>query len=127
MEENLDFFFDNNASQPKKRKYKTKKIKLYNTTRIKTSEQSKFADREYFGGGKKWKKNLISSLIITLANQKKENMRRKKKSYNTTRIKSLNFLTNISYNGVKEEGLFDRSFVFDIKKYQFVFFGKKDF
>ena len=32
MEEDLDFFFNNNASQPKKRKYEMKKIKLYNTT-----------------------------------------------------------------------------------------------
>ena len=29
--------------------------------RSKTSEQSKLIDREYFGGGKKWKKTLISS------------------------------------------------------------------
>ena len=36
------------------------------------------------------------------------------KPFNTTRIKSRNFLTNISYNRVKEEDLFDRSFVFDI-------------
>ena len=43
--------------------------------RSKTSEQSKFADREYFGGGKKWKKTSISSLIITLVNIKKENTR----------------------------------------------------
>ena len=35
-EEDLDFFFNNNTSQPKKRKYKTKKIKPYNTTRIKS-------------------------------------------------------------------------------------------
>ena len=62
MEENLNFFFNNNANQPRKRKYKTKKIK----------------------------------------------------PWNTTRIKSRNFLTNISCNGVKEEELFDRSFVFDI-------------
>ena len=39
---------------------------------------------------------------------------KKIKPYNTPRIKSRNFLTNISYNGVKEEDLFDRSFVFDI-------------
>ena len=62
MNEDLDFFFNNNASQPKKRKYETKKIK----------------------------------------------------PYNTTQIKSQNFLTNISYNGVREEDLFDRSFVFNI-------------
>ena len=38
MEEDLDFFLSNNASQPKKKKkkkYATKKIKPYNTTRIK--------------------------------------------------------------------------------------------
>ena len=39
---------------------------------------------------------------------------KKIKPCNTTRIKSQNFLTNISYNVVKEEDLFDRSFVFDI-------------
>ena len=54
------------------------------------------------------------------------------KPFNTTRIKSRNFLTNISYNRVKEEDLFDRSFVFDIyvlttKKYQSVFSGKRNF
>ena len=63
MEEDLDLFFSNNASQPKKkRKYETIKIK----------------------------------------------------PYTTTRIKSCNFLTNISYTGVKEEDFFDRSFVFDV-------------
>ena len=62
MEEDLNFFFNNNASQPKKRKYETKKIK----------------------------------------------------PYNTTRIKSQNCWTNISYNGVKGEDLFDRRFVFSI-------------
>ena len=39
---------------------------------------------------------------------------KKIKPYNTARIKSRNFLINISYNGVKQEDLFDRSFVFDI-------------
>ena len=62
MEEDLNFFFNNNASQPNKRKYETKKIKLYNTTRI----------------------------------------------------KSKNCWTNISYNGVKGEDLFDRRFFFNI-------------
>ena len=49
------------------------------SNRSKTSEQSKFADREYFGGGKKWKKTSISSLIITLVNQKKRKYETKKK------------------------------------------------
>ena len=41
-------------------------------------------------------------------------MTKKIKPYNTTRAKSRNFLSNISYNGVKEEDLFDRDFVFDV-------------
>ena len=61
MKEDLDFFLSNNASQPKK-KYVTKKINLYNTTRT----------------------------------------------------KSRNVLTNSSCNRVKEEDLFDRSFVFNV-------------
>ena len=36
MEEDFHFFFNNNASQPIKRKYEIKKIKLYNTARIKS-------------------------------------------------------------------------------------------
>ena len=43
------------------------------------------------------------SLIIMLVNQKKRKYEAKKiKSCNTSRIKSRNFLRNISYNGVKE-------------------------
>ena len=57
MEEDLDFFFNNNASQSKTRKYKTKKIKQYNMTKR-------------------------------------------------------NFLTNISYNRVKEEGFWGQKFCF---------------
>ena len=40
--------------------------------------------------------------------------RRKIKAYSTTRIKSKNFLSSISYTGIKEEGLYDRNFVFDV-------------
>ena len=36
------------------------------------------------------------------------------KPYSTTRIKSKNFLPNISYTVVKEEDLYDRNFVFDV-------------
>ena len=44
-----------------------------------------------------------------------------------TQTKSRKFLTNVSYNGVKEEDLFDRSFVFDIYVLTILYFGKKDF
>ena len=59
--------------------------------RSKTSEQSKFANREYFGGGKKWKKTLISSLIITLVNQKKKLRDEKNKAvqHDTNKITKL--------------------------------------
>ena len=50
--------------------------------RQQTAEQSKFVDRKYFVGGKKWKKTLISSLIITLVNQK-QGSTKLKKSNNT--------------------------------------------
>ena len=36
------------------------------------------------------------------------------KLYNKTRVKSRNFLINMSYNVVKKEDLFDRRFIFDI-------------
>ena len=50
-----------------------------------------------------------------LVSQKKRKYKVKKiKPYNTSRIKSQNFLTNISYNGVKEDDLYGRSFVLDI-------------
>ena len=39
---------------------------------------------------------------------------KKIKPYNTTRIKSRNALSNISYNRNKQEDLFGRNFVFDV-------------
>ena len=41
-------------------------------------------------------------------------MTKKIKPYSTARIKGKKNLTNISYNGVTEEDLFDRNFVFDV-------------
>ena len=48
--------------------------------------------------------------------QSKKNVTKKIKQYNTTRIKSRNFFSNISYYGFKEEDLFDKNFVFDVCK-----------
>ena len=45
--------------------------------------------------------------------EKNRSFARKLKPYNTSRIKSRNFLTNIWHAGVKEEDLCDRKFVFD--------------
>ena len=79
--------------------------------RSKTSEQSKFADRECYGRHKK-KKNDANNNASQPKKRKCET--KKTKSYSRTPIKSWNFLTNISYNRVKEKDLFDRSFVLDI-------------
>ena len=46
--------------------------------------------------------------------EEKKDRRRKLKLYTTTRIKSRHFLSRILYNGVEEEDLYDRSFIFDI-------------
>ena len=51
-----------------------------------------------------------------LCEPRKKNVTKKIKSYNTTRIKSRNFLSNISYNRVKEEDLLDRNFVFEVHR-----------
>ena len=68
MEEDLDFFLNNNVSQ-----------------------------KIVFNGQKKIKK--VGE--------------RKLRPYSTSRIKSRNFLKNISYTGVKEEDLYDRNFIFN--------------
>lgn len=44
---------------------------------------------------------------------KKRRKKRKLKLYTTTRIKLRNFLSNNSYNRVKEEDLYNRNFIFD--------------
>ena len=57
----------------------------------------------------------LGFLLSNNASQpKKKYVTKKVEPHNTTRIKSKNFLTNISHKGVKEEDLFDGSFVFDI-------------
>lgn len=49
------------------------------------AEQSKFINRKYFGGGKKYKKTSIYSLIITPVNQKKGSTKLKKWNHTTRR------------------------------------------
>ena len=46
--------------------------------------------------------------------RRKKDRRQRLKPYTTTRTKSRNFLSNISYNGVKEEDLYDKNFIFDV-------------
>ena len=44
-------------------------------------------------------------------NKSPENIERK---YTTTRIKSRNFLSNISYAGINKEDFYNRNFIFDV-------------
>ena len=81
--------------------------------RPKIAEQSKFVDRKYFGGGRKMKEDLNFFFNNSASQPKKRKYETKKiKPCNTTRIKSRNFLTNISYNGVKEEDFLRQNFYF---------------
>ena len=52
--------------------------------RSKTSEQSQFADREYFGGGKKMEEDLALLFNNKASQQKKK---KKKRKYDTKKIK----------------------------------------
>ena len=65
-------------------------------------------------------KTEISFKIITLSKRKKNKTKQNKiektsiKPYTTTRIKSRNFLSNISYVGITKEDFYNRNFVFDV-------------
>ena len=62
-----------------------------------------------------------------LTGKKKKYGVQKLKPYNTSSIKSQNFLTNILYNGVKKEDLYDLNFIFEkYQKYQSAFAKKKN-
>ena len=43
-----------------------------------------------------------------------KNLKRRVKHYTSSRIKTRNFLSNISYTGVKSEGLVDNNITFDM-------------
>ena len=77
----------------------------------------------------KMEEDLDFFLDNNASHKKKKYMMEKTKPYSTTSIKARTFLTNISYNDVKEEYLLDRNFVFDVytlttKKHQSLFFGE---
>ena len=76
----------------------------------KTADKPKHFDREYFGG----KKDLDFFFSNNASQPKSKTKYETIKIRIESRIKSCNFLTNISYRGMKEEDLFDRSFVFDV-------------
>ena len=50
-------------------------------------------------------------------------IKKKKKKYSSTKVKARNFLTNVSYNGVKKIDYENRSFVIDIFAYLILYFN----
>ena len=52
-----------------------------------------------------------------------KDLKKQKKKYSSTKIKARNFLTNVSYNGVKNGDFENRSFVLDIFAYLILYFN----
>ena len=51
------------------------------------------------------------------------NERKQKKKYSSTKVKARNFLTNISYNGIKSKDYENKTFVIDIFAYLILYFN----
>ena len=52
-----------------------------------------------------------------------KDLKKEKKKYSSTKVKARNFLTNISYNGLKQNDYENRSFVIDIFAYLILYFN----
>ena len=52
-----------------------------------------------------------------------KDLKKPKKKYSSTKVKARNFLTNISYNGIKNKDYENRSFVIDIFAYLILYFN----
>ena len=52
-----------------------------------------------------------------------KDLKKKKKKYSSTKVKARNFLTNISYSGIKKVNYENRSFVIDIFAYLILYFN----
>ena len=52
-----------------------------------------------------------------------KDLKKQKKKYSSTKVKARNFLTNISYNGIKNKDYENRSFVIDIFAYLILYFN----
>ena len=53
----------------------------------------------------------------------KKQEKKEKKKYSSTKVKARNFLTNISYNGIKSKDYENRKFVIDIFAYLILYFN----
>ena len=52
-----------------------------------------------------------------------KDLKKEKKKYSSTKVKARNFLTNISYNGIKDKDYENRTFVIDIFAYLILYFN----
>ena len=52
-----------------------------------------------------------------------KDLKKEKKKYSSTKVKARNFLTNISYNGLKQKDYENRAFVIDIFAYLILYFN----
>ena len=72
-------------------------------------------------------KSLERELNLDIYLDDKDNLKKQekkeKKKYSSTKVKARNFLTNISYNGIKNKDYENRTFVIDIFAYLILYFN----
>ena len=67
-------------------------------------------------------KSLEKELNLDIFSSDKD-LKKQTKKYSSTKVKARNFLTNISYNGIKNKDYENRSFVIDIFAYLILYFN----
>ena len=67
-------------------------------------------------------KSLEKELSLDIFSDDKD-LKNEKKKYSSTKVKARNFLTNISYNGIKTKDYENRTFVIDIFAYLILYFN----
>ena len=67
-------------------------------------------------------KSLEKELSLDIFSDDKD-LKKEKKKYSSTKVKARNFLTNISYNGIKTKDYENRTFVIDIFAYLILYFN----
>ena len=71
---------------------------------------------------KSLEKELNLDIYLSDKDLKKQEKKEKKK-YSSTKVKAQNFLTNISYNGIKSKDYENRTFVIDVFAYLILYFN----
>ena len=68
-------------------------------------------------------KELNLDIYLDDKDLEKKKEKKEKKKYSSTKVKARNFLTNISYNGIKNKDYENRTFVIDIFAYMILYFN----